>query len=288
MRWIASTTSSYIADNGDRLWGLSWEGGVEYPFKTGTTIQSDALRAIAHQAVDIIYRRGGRDLFVPSSWIPLPMYSHLTLADYLDRDVPFMEFVSAADKHRLNWARDPEAFARGEFLPYQPAPSIGKPPYSSSFRLPPALGSTPVSGPDAIGQAGSHRGYSVSSQTEFRGALLSEIAFPAQKVHLYDVEDRYGQEPAYYAPFEGGELNPRPTVLMADGSAGRRATLEANRGWIPAAPTSADFTRFRYQPSPWEASGDSPGTLRGGYYQYTRGGPAGRDFGGPEIDTGQP
>ncbi len=69
-----------------------------------------------------------------------------------------------------------------------------------------------------------------------------------------------------------------------------RVVGEANAGWDPHRERLGTPTIVRYVPAEWE-----PATLSGassdrvfGMIRWTRGGVQGRDFGGDEIDTGQP
>jgi hypothetical protein len=139
LRWIAGVTASYAADFQDRMWGLSWKAGETPSAFPDLAFADTHQRAASHQAVDIIRRRGGeRDLPAIPNWIPSVYYSHLPLADYLDVALPMLEFVSPADEHRLNWARDREAFSLGAFLPFQPSPTepLNKRwPYGSSYEV---------------------------------------------------------------------------------------------------------------------------------------------------------
>jgi type II secretory pathway pseudopilin PulG len=289
LRWIAGVTSSYAADFEDRMWGLSWEAGEPYAFRGGTWVAPTGLIAAAAQATDILDRRAGRtDIPVPFSWYAPAAYSHLPLLDYLERDGPDPAFVSPGDKHRLNWTKDPrELHDKGFWLPYQesPTPETKRWPYSSSFQAPPAIISAPAVGPDAVRQADTHGRYTAPSATTFQGCELASIAFPAQKVLLHESSSWYtGVEFRYFA-------DPRASVnvLTADGSARLLSTAGANRGWRPEFPTSANPTLFIYEPRVWEGPLLPIGERRlSGQYRYTRGALAGRDFGGPEIDTGQP
>lgn len=296
LRWIAGVTTSYAADFEDRMWGLSWREG-ELPHSTPglPTIAGSSLMATAVQAIDLLHRRAGRtDIPVPSSWYTAAMYSHLPLLDYLDRDGPDLSFVSPGDKHRLNWTKDPqELHDQGFWQPYQepwggagPVPVAQRRwPYSSSFQTPPVIVSTPVEGSDAVSQGSSHPLYWAPSGATFQGCNLASVAYPAQKVLLHESSSWYtGAEFRYYA-------DPRASinVLTADGSARLLATEGTNHGWRPGSPTSSGHTLFTYEPRIWEGPRPPVGESRMiGRYRFTRGALAGRDFGGPEVDTGQP
>ncbi|MFG0283255.1 MAG: hypothetical protein ACF8R7_02440 [Phycisphaerales bacterium JB039] len=286
LRWIAGVTASYVADYQDSLWGLSWRAGETYPFQGGTTVPSTGMIAAAYQAIDILNRRGRPDINPPGSWYPAPLYSHLPLLDYLDRDPPDRSFVSPGDKHRFNWTKDPERLHdQGFWLPYQESPGATNKrwPYSSSFHVPPAIVTSPYSGSGAVTQGFTHRSWNVPSTVELRPILLSDVVYPAQKVHIHESHSWYHgpQVDSYAYP------RARVHVLSADGTAQSLAARDANLGWQPTRPDTAAATIFQYSPSLWEGP-PVPDSLMEARYRFTRGGPTGRDFGGPEVDTGQP
>lgn len=286
LRWLGGATGSYAADNGDRYWNFSWKTGATPSAFPDLQFASSDLQAAAHQAVDIIRRRGRPDMPAIIGWLPHVQYSHLPLLDYLDRDMPDFNFVSPADEHRLRWARDPAAFDAGAFLPFQPDPAAvnRRWPYSASFEQPAAFyDQSPVG--SRISQSGSHTSYLIPPSAALGAVRIADVAHPSQKAHVYVTEQRDRGAKRLY--FLDDEKNANVPVLMADGSVLTQAASDANRGWIPNSPTQLVATRLTYSPRPWEAQGT---TALGfdGRYRWTRGGIAGRDFGGPEIDTGQP
>ncbi|MFG0283253.1 MAG: hypothetical protein ACF8R7_02430 [Phycisphaerales bacterium JB039] len=288
LRWIAGATASYAADNGDRFWSFSWTAGPTPSAYPDLQFASSNFAAVAMQATDILRRRSGRDdLPLPGSWLPHPLYNHLPLVDYLGEALPAFKLIAPADKYRLAWARDPAAFDRGEFLPFQPDPSdLNKRwVYTPSYQIPAAMWDLSDVGL-RISQAATHQSYAVPAGAIYAGAAIDDARFPSQKVMVHDMEQRtLGPRPLYCV-----EEAARTATLMADGAAGIRPTRSANYGWLPNRPTSVAWTRYQYAPSPWEAptSTGEPGVRVDGHYRWTRGGILGRDFGGPEIDTGQP
>ncbi len=81
---------------------------------------------------------------------------------------------------------------------------------------------------------------------------------------------------------------------MVDGSASQRSHDDCNPGWHPQQPTLSSPISFQYAPSSlgWEPN-NAVGTqtaqvVNAGYQRFTRGFLTGRDFGGPEMCTGQP
>lgn len=277
LRWIAGVTQSYAADNQDKLWGLSWS--------VATTPGAESeIEAAAMQVRDIVHRRHNPDFIISPGWFSTQWYSHMPLADYLDLDLPLLEFVSPEDAVRLPWARDPEGFYRGAYLPLQPdpIPYLRRWIYSASYQTAPHMSWDPLSGEDAVRHATTHTTFTFGETTRITQRRLADFAFPAQKVHAHAGE-QFAPQRIYF-----GDPAAQVPMLMADGSAAVNRTADANLGWDPLVPTNLSaYVRYRYDQRTWEAPAPSfePGDLLPGRYRFTRGGPAGRDFGGPEIDT---
>jgi hypothetical protein len=142
--------------------------------------------------------------------------------------------------------------------------------------------STPWSGQGATQQDNlTQATFTIPADAMFEGARHSDIHFPSQKALVFDREQRIGER-QFFLQEQANAL-----VMTADGAVAMRRTAESNPGWVPSAPAIARPSKLRYAPAAWDPqAGD--GALLFGHYRWTRGGPAGRDFGGPEIDTGQP
>jgi hypothetical protein len=116
----------------------------------------------------------------------------------------------------------------------------------------------------------------------------SEVAFPSSKVQYFDYFSRHrGRLNLFYAYPEA-----IVSMLMFDGSVQLRMSQNANQGFQSNQPASPAPTYLQYQPriTPWEPptpTGNTYDVLKG-WYRWTRGGLRGVDFGGREIDTGQP
>ncbi|MFG0283254.1 MAG: hypothetical protein ACF8R7_02435 [Phycisphaerales bacterium JB039] len=282
LRWIAGATGSYAADNADRYWAFSWEPGhtgSQYPDLRGPTTYAIAGM---YQAIDILRRRGIPDMPKVPGLIPHILYSHLPLIDYLDRDMPDFNFIAPGDKYRLLWARDPEAFAEGAFLPFQPEPELAKQRwvYSSSYDLPPAFFDQSPFG-SKLSYMDSHI-YFIYSTSIIAAYRISDVAYPAAKIHVFDRQQRELGGGGQFALFE----NSQTPALIADGSVRIVRTADTNPGGRPNTPTLAVPTYFQHHPYAWEPGESAERVIA--HYRATRGGVAGRDFGGPEIDTGQP
>jgi hypothetical protein len=237
--------------------------------------------------VDILRRRAGReDIARVSGWIPHVYYSQLALQDYLACALPDTTAICPEDKNRLRWAADPFGF---DACLYPPQPACGdntarRWPYSSTYQMQPSFYS-PDSGVTISQSAAGHRFYNIPGGVALGRRTMSEVAYPSQKVMFFEQHSRhFGPRIPFYAYEEA-----RCSMLFADGAAAVRVTADANRGWNPVAPNNPSPSVFPYTPAPapnnWE-----PATLSGqasdtvfGYYQWTRRGLGGRDFGGPEI-----
>ena len=115
------------------------------------------------------------------------------------------------------------------------------------------------------------------------GRRASEVAFPSQKVHIFDVAQwQGGNAPVFFAYSFA-----RIPLLLVDGSAKVRLTGQANPGFQPLNPRSAFPTLLTYSPQAWDAPllPGLPSSFVMSYY-WTRGGIQGRDFDGQEISTG--
>ena len=305
---IGTGTNSYATDYQDKNPTFSWQAGeAESPFGS----PGDNLTAAAHQAIWIIRERGGRDdMTPPTSWIPHVLYSHLPLQDYLASRLPEKLVVSPMDLNRLKW-QDWRGFNNCEYVP-NPAGKAGgtmpkddqRWPYSSSYSAVTALydkgqsanikaaSGTPVTRRVKYGT--SHRTYLVPGNADLGATNASDVTFPAQKVLMHDDVARYFGKFQYFYGYEEARL---PT-LMFDASVNVRPNIDANMGWDPHSPRTAgdavdwfDYAMGLRPAEQWE-----PPTRNGafldpnvkGYYHWTRGGLRGLDFGGSEIDTGQP
>lgn len=286
---IGSLTQQYAADNADMFWTFSWRKGDSLSQWPDLNNAPDDGRAAANQLADILRRRAGRpEMIFTAPFIAQVNYSHVPLLDYAQR-VPDETFISAADFHRLRWARDPLGFDQGH---YQPAPSgvPGDPnakrwPYSAGFTISTAFYDKSPQG-HRVYQASFHSGYAVPGTARLGAKLVTEVSFPFQKVFVSDSNARHFGSKQPYPTHDQARL----PLLFADGSVFVKPSAECNPGWIPNAPDLPGPYTYWYTPAAWE-----PGTFSGepaelvtGRFRWTRGFLEGRDFGGPEACTGQP
>ncbi|MBL9033078.1 MAG: prepilin-type N-terminal cleavage/methylation domain-containing protein [Phycisphaerae bacterium] len=282
-------TSGYAADFKDLIWTFSWRAGKAYSEYPGNASSTTQYEAIQNQAITIMRNRGDRpDIAYPIAWFPFSFYSHLVINDYLAQRLPEKMVVCPEDRNRLAWQTDPKGFDSGVF---QPAPTNqgtndGKRwPYSSSYHVTVSSFDATSAPASRVQQGATHGNWVIPTGAVFGGLKLSSVSFPAQKVHMYDANQRhFGRtQPSWVLD------SCRQPVLFFDSSVVVRGSSVANNGWQSTSPASALGTLVTYSPQPHEPSAIGAATNVGyGRYRWTRGGLSGVDFGGKEIRTGQP
>jgi hypothetical protein len=212
----------------------------------------------------------------------------VVLVDYLEHALPSFTFISSADRDRLRWASDPACFSAGCFVPCQP--TAGLPwrwPYSASFMLVPAAWDRGAPG-QRISQTFWETYLIPGGLAQLGAGLMTDVAFPSRKVLVHDTRGRHdGTVQMAFA-----DPRARLPLLFADGAARVKHTSAANPGWQPNQPASPnptlmDVTNQITQCTPGGAPAQFVTRQVTGVYRWTRGGLAGRDFAGPEINTGQ-
>jgi len=294
LKQFGFATGTYSADYQDRQWGFTWNTqrhAQQSPF-SDLRAGGDPMQQAAHQAIDIIRRRAARtpdDVVRVTGWIPYVYYSHLVVNDYLAQQLPEQMVVSPADEDRLNWQENPkELFDEGYWIPRQPDPNPRNKrwAYSSSYQLVPAAYDRTALPNDRLRQGSTHFRYFTPSDVRLGDVRLTDVEHASQKVQMHDAEGRhFGKQPQWY----GYDVCRQP-VLAFDGSCVVRTSDTYNPGWIPNQPSSPRPSRVVYQPRAWEAPTFTgrPTDVTDGKIRWTRGGIRGIDFGGTEVDTGQP
>ncbi len=290
-RQIAALTGQYAADNDDKFWTFSWQGGETYntkwsDLKSGT----DDVEAAANQAVVILRDHAGR-LDMPKispGWYSFLLYSHLPLQTYAGSSFPDRLFVSSGDRARLLWASDPPGFDQGKFLPNQPSPMypVNKRwPYSSSYQLSTSFFDQGTPNAARVSQASPQENlWNTPNDGDLQARTLSATKHPSLKSHLHDkFAWHFGtttEDSLLTNEFDKGypffaEEHARLPILFVDGHAAVHRSGNANKGWIPNAPCPFTPTSFV---SP------SSGKTVPGCYRWTRLFLDGADVGKPELD----
>jgi len=298
LKQFGIANSSYAAEENDLIPSFSWRRGEQYEVlghPQGSVTPNSYTGAAQWQHTDILRRRTGRatgDNKIRNAPFLLPhaMFSHLVLLDFMSRQLPAQVSICPEDRARLGWASDP--------LDLSNAPTsvvaqdlINRPEiaqrwaYSSTYVVVPAAFSQDTNrGPQRTLGPGPNS-LTVSPGTlPLGGRRLTQVNFPSQKVHMYERHDRHARVQAWYA-YE------RATCSLGffDTSVRAIESSKSNLGSNPNEPQSPDPVEVRYAPlsSDPPPIGD-PLRLLPGRYRWTRGGLRGVDFGGSEVNTGQP
>lgn len=300
LRHYGTGTAAYASDNADLMWGFSWKTGVTPDADPDLRVASNSLQAAANQAVQILRDRAGRTDIMPiTSWIPHIAMSYLVFTDYMGDVLPDHSVVSTGDANVLTWRDDPSGFDAGLYVPRPFAtPTAGNAdkryPYWASWRMGVAFFDRGEDPSNCLKWGISQRTYIVPGNANLGAPRLSQIAFPSQKAMMFDEFQRhFGPRQAFYGYDES-----RVPVLAVDGAVAVRAATDGNIGWDPGSPARAGqhVTFYRFDvPSSSPAQQWYPMPLNGmltdpnvtDRFMWTRGGILGRDFDGPEIDTGQ-
>ncbi|MCB9845446.1 MAG: hypothetical protein H6811_05630 [Phycisphaeraceae bacterium] len=278
---------AHVLERDDAVPGYTWSathGHSEYADLEAQRLRG-GLSSHAAQAVDMLRRLDGREDILPiSSWLVQPEFVHLPLLEFLGEDMLASWTASPGDDALQRWREDPYDTS---VLPCEENDCL-RWPYTSSYEMGPTWWA-PEEGTDRmfrLTQAVDHRTYSIASQTQIVPRRYSTCVFPSEKVLMHErFSWYYGQRAAFFAYREA-----RVPILFADGRVDVRAVGESNRGWKPSLPQTPSPTTFYYRPAPWEPPAledQAVGDRVDGRIRWTRGGALGRDFDGPEIDTGQ-
>ncbi len=298
LKQFGNTLGTYGADFKDLIYGFSWKANVSYANEADIPSLANAktdLQAAANQAVNIIRKRGDMPtLNQITGWIPHILYTHLVVQDYLNSRLPEKMVACPEDKVRLSWQANPRppawpsAFNPAVLPSGATAPAGKRWPFSSTYQAVAAAFDATSVPADRVSQDGlPFYSYNVGGAAKLGGLKIADATFPANKVLYYDYLQRhYGKAESFYA-YDDVRL----PLAFFDASVRVVLNKNSNRGWKPRNPigknpTFMDYTgQDPYEPPPRKTGGDIG--LVGGF-AWTRGGLLGNDFGGGEINTGQP
>ncbi len=277
---IAYTT--YSGDHKERIATFTWEAyGTYSPNFAPATSE---LEAAANQATDILNRLAQESFTADPSWFPHSHYNHLVLNDYLSQSLPELSMACPEDRALLQWQgqHSQTGFSypfTGRLASQTPA-QLRRLIYLSSYQLAPAAYSADkLGGADlrpTVQQGEFHDQY-LTGAGGAGGRRFSEITFPGQKVAIFDRFQRHDGKFLFYAYPEAVQ-----PIGFWDGSVNPKKTGDANEGFRPNDPLSKLPTRFYYRPdTSYEAPtvSGAPRDIVLGYYQWTRDGLKGIDFG---------
>lgn len=312
-RQLGIANASYGTDHNSRAYTFSWKAGQVPQTSNRALAQACAalpsspaglMRAQVLQQVDIITRRFAHEKIpaaassAPPNHIPHVLYSHLVAVDHIDEKLPAEMLVSPGDKARQYWQKNMDEFLDNpRFNTYRPPSSetsflqLYRWGFSTSYTMISAHYSPDVGGneekgfPNTVQRGDQNNGYLVPTTPNLLGRRrLEEVTFPSKKVQLYEEYQRFGKRDQYFA-FEDSKV----PVLFYDGHADSVATKDSNFGFRPNEPSfgasdpDEPSEDYRFVPLPWW---DPPGSVPDVvpvYYDQTRWGLQGVDFGGDPV-----
>ncbi|GAB5495163.1 MAG: hypothetical protein Phyf2KO_02430 [Phycisphaerales bacterium] len=310
-------TASYGSENDARAYSFSWKPG-KVPQTSNTELAlacsnlpdstGGRLRAAVYQQLDIVTRLYKHsDLTpevstAPAGHIPHVLYNHLVINDHIGEQLPSEMVVSPGDKARNYWQENMD-----EYLS-DPAGNAFRPPstatnfrdlwrwgFSSSYSTVSAHYS-PDAGtlnggdqwPGTVARAANQSRYTVPNDPRYKDMLgsrqLQDVAFPSKKVLLYETYQRFTGPEQYFA-FENSEV----PALFYDGHAETVRTEDSNYGFNPNDPDDgADSPHeisydYWYSPVRWWDPPGAPRVRVPVYFDQTRWGLQGVDFGGDPV-----
>lgn len=297
-RQMGIALANYSSSASGKMACFSWEPGTspsEYADLNGAT---NFVQAHANQGVDIVRRLTGRGSdgyygAIGGGRLLDRNFSHLPLVvgGFLGEKIPEPATACPEDRSTLIWQKNLSDYAKGLALTGDPDPSSPVEykklsPFWSTYQFIPNVWSSERQPAvmQAVGGAGYHQLFvNATSNPRFVQRRLDDVAFPSQKVWMYDTFDRHSfKREIWHAYREASQ-----PLLFFDGSASTRKTADCNPGWNPTLPHVPTPLVYSY----WPTNGE-PRTLSGsaadqvnGYFRWTRSGIKGIDFGGPEVSS---
>ncbi|MCC5822574.1 MAG: prepilin-type N-terminal cleavage/methylation domain-containing protein [Planctomycetes bacterium] len=280
LRQIGLGAAMYSSDQRGYIAGFSWKGdGRPAPTKyEDLRFATGDQNSVPNQAIDIIRSKTGFDTIPPEdrTWYAHLFYTHLVFLDYLSGNAEEGVVICPSDRTLLERVQIP--IAELSFDKF----NIGtvRLRFASSYETSPVTHSVDVAfgGILPINQHNETATTFNREPTYLVNRRAAEVTFPASKAHMFETFDRHfaSRNPYFYRP------ESRVGVLLHDASVSMRDTKDANPGFQPRNPTAPGPTLIR------ESTAGVGVQTYPGVFRWTRGGLRGIDFGGREINTGQP
>ncbi|MBL4697594.1 MAG: hypothetical protein JKX70_02050 [Phycisphaerales bacterium] len=302
---IGQAAGSYGFFNNGRMFSYSWRAYELYLMPDGKRrLRSSDQEASALQNQEILQRRTGRisgDNFIRnfSARIPQKRFNHLILIDFLDESLETTKYIDPADALALSWHANPLEFLEEDnTLPYgsdidadgyEPEGDWGtfaiqqRWAFASTYQTVPSSWQfdfplpryRPVESTPHLFNSGN----SINLHT---GRNITEVAFPSQKVWIFEEFDRDQASSPYFAYDHA-----RTEKLMFDGSVNSWASGDANPSVVPEEglrPWKQTYVPLHQFPLPMGGLGDT--TLISQRFRWTFRGLAGVDYGPAQPNTG--
>ncbi len=312
LRQFATALTNYSTDAKGAMCSFTWKytPGVNYGYSNWADLNGLAsgntwVQAHAAQGIDIVRRKlPGNDAWFGTVTGRMfdRNFGHLPLVDggYFSDKLPEAVTACPEDRDTLLWqkaALDPTLFTSTlASVGGNPDPSAEVNyqhlfPFWSTYQFvpnawTPETGSNGANSTNTIYQAsgspGYHMLYTIPGNSFPIARRLDDVAYPSQKVWMFDLFDRHMYKRTIWY---GYERSSQPLVFF-DGSSSIRKTSDSNKGWDPRNPFSG---APQYQYYPVVGSSDPP-TLSGApfetyypHYRWTRFGLRGIDIVGREV-----
>jgi len=291
MKQQGVATHTYAAEFKERLWSYTWK----WPNPQGILPTNDAtlqtanndVEAAVRQMCDIVRRRSDRlpaETPIIPLFFPYLRYSHLVLQDYLSQSLPDPMVACPEDRDRLTWGKDPRGYDAGLYTPnYGTGGGMNwRHPYSSSYWV--TISSFDNNRRNLRAFPATYNSLWIPNNARFEGRRISDVAYPGDKVQMYEQFGRHVKKNVDMTTFFGFPTA-RCVVQLFDNSVSIRASRDANLGCDPntlADPPPNGWVQY----NPAQPTIDPPntsGALMQVYYQYTRSGLKGTDFAGHEV-----
>jgi competence protein ComGC len=246
---IGQGAGAYGFSNQGRLFSYSWRAGDSYIMPDGRVKNpSSDLQAAAFQNQEILMRQTGRltgqfKIQNFSARIPHRRSTHLVLMDYMNEPFGSDLFIDPSDANQQQWKDNPLDYFSGSSVPYADGIPDGydsdsnwtisavrqRWAFASSYQVVPSAWQfdfpnarfIPVASTPHLFQGGN----GIDLHT---GRNISEVAYPSQKVWMFEEFDREQAGSPYFAYPQA-----QSEKLMFDLSVNSWASGDANSAVVP-------------------------------------------------------
>lgn len=296
---LGQSRDQYALDNGDRIFAYSWRAGESYTLPTGQVRNpSSDQEAAAFQNQEILMRRTGRidgttKIGNFSARLPHRRYTHLVLLDYIaaDNNDIFNTTtlgIDPADQNLLTWQERPLEYSFGSGVPYADGVYQGydsdtnwtitgvrqRWAFASSYEVVPFAWQGDGPNDVYVPVSSTPHLYQGSGSIVLGRRLMSEVAFPAQKVHMHEDHAREQKRFPWFA-YDHAAVE----KLMFDGSINSQISGEANDSVSPAQPGQVwTQTYVPLDTFPIPLGGFNDSTQLNLRFRWTEGGLQGIDY----------
>lgn len=304
LRSLNTGAMNYAGDSDDLLFGFTahLDNNASYLHQWGSGRPKPEIHShqtsTAYQARNILQRATGRitsteKILLPKSRLMHLRYSHLVLLDYLTDRQPEPIMASPFDKNLIDWQDNPLAYLEEDnSFPYAQGlssktgydtdPTWTDPavlqlwPFGSSYQVVPHAwlnDTNPQYTPSPTSPH--HMVLQAEEDTPLGGRKLTEVAFPSQKVFMYEEFDRQSKS----APLYVSDPNAKANLAFFDGSIRQEKTSDANSAFDKDNPSTVwEQPYIPLDTFPLPSGGLNDQTKLDLRFRWTKNGLAGIDY----------